>query len=453
MDAGSTIGLFEIGSLAETQDDADAAQFQPELRTSTALHPDSEHIPVTRANGHLTSFVQPSGGIISGQGCLIDLHGWVPREMVIADSVALNVTIPTYVPRPTDGGRPGPGPNRPGLGQGPGAARRGSVARIGSIRSRNCSSGAPAYDAVVTKARERGEAPPAPDIRLEALVPYARGEKPVILHAEQQVEILEALELARELKLKAVISGGSEALESRRRASRRRRSRCWSPARFTCRGTTTTRTTRPTRIAAKLHAAGVTWRSAPRAEDRERRTATRNLPYEAATAIAFGLPEEVGTQRPSPSRPPGSSASPTRSGRWKRASAPTWWSRPVTCSSRRRPCSPSSSTASRSGPKAATPSFTPSTAAGWTRFGPAAARLRNRRGTHQALTARAHPCRQKPRLSASRTRQTTRACSRSSRTTASAPIAWRVLVRDLQSRHHSNTSPIHQQADRDDASG
>ena len=75
VDAGSTIGLFEIGSLSETQDYADAAMYQPELRSSTALHPDSEHIPVTRANGILTSFIEPSGGVISGQGCLIDLNG------------------------------------------------------------------------------------------------------------------------------------------------------------------------------------------------------------------------------------------------------------------------------------------------------------------------------------------------------------------------------------------
>ncbi len=94
VDAGSTVGLTEIGSLSETHDYADAAQFQPELRTSTALHPDSEHIPVTRANGVLTTFVQPTGGLISGQGCVIDLNGWVPRELVIADCAALNVTDP-----------------------------------------------------------------------------------------------------------------------------------------------------------------------------------------------------------------------------------------------------------------------------------------------------------------------------------------------------------------------
>ena len=50
------------------------------------------------------------------------------------------------------------------------------------------------------------------------MVPYARGEKPVIFHAEQQVEILDALELARELKLKAVISGGGRGVEGRRGA-------------------------------------------------------------------------------------------------------------------------------------------------------------------------------------------------------------------------------------------
>src|SRR5204863_1444647 len=110
----------EIGSLAETQDFADASRFQPELRTSSALRPDTEHIPVTRANGILTSYVQPSGGLISGQGCVINLRGWVPRELVMADTVALNVTIPTYVPRNPDGRRLGPG--RPGPGPGPGGA-------------------------------------------------------------------------------------------------------------------------------------------------------------------------------------------------------------------------------------------------------------------------------------------------------------------------------------------
>ena len=150
VDAGSTIGLFEIGSLAETQDHADAAQYQPELRSSTALHPDSEHIPVTRANGILTSFIKPSGGIISGQGCLIDLNGWVPREMVIADPVALNVHIPAYVSRSPEDRRPGPArtPN------GPGPAAR--VARRRRCRSRGSQG---------TSREDQGAVPPGNRLR------------------------------------------------------------------------------------------------------------------------------------------------------------------------------------------------------------------------------------------------------------------------------------------------
>jgi imidazolonepropionase-like amidohydrolase len=299
VDGGSALGLSEVGSLAETQDYADAAQFQPELHSSTALHPDSEHIPVTRANGVLTTFVQPSGGIISGQGCLINLHGWVPRELVIADAAALNLTIPTYIPRPVDSGRPGPGQNRPGLGQGQGGGAGGAEARERRKdrldRTKELFKRALAYDAVVTKARERGEIPPTPDIRLEALVPYARGQKPVILHAEQQIEILEALELARELKLKAVISGASEGWKVAEALKQAK-----VPVLLAGTLLLPRHDFDPYDAAysnpAKLHAAGVTVAIRSQGGGPAAATASRNLPYEAATAIAFGLPEEVALQ-------------------------------------------------------------------------------------------------------------------------------------------------------------
>jgi imidazolonepropionase-like amidohydrolase len=297
VDAGSTIGLFEIGSLAETQDHSDAAQYQPELRSSTALHPDSEHIPVTRANGILSSFVNPSGGIISGQGCLIDMNGWVPREMVIADGVALNVQIPHYVSRSPEDRRPGPGPNpeRPGPGgQGTGGADAAAEARKERLEKiKELFRRAVAYDSVVKKARERGDSPPAPDLRLDALLPYARGEKPVLLHADQPVEILDALDLARELKLKAVISGGSEAWKVADAIKK-------ADVPVLIAGTLNLPRhaydpyDSPYMNPAKLHAAGITFAIHSRSGGSGGgETAARNLPFEAATAVAFGLPLEV----------------------------------------------------------------------------------------------------------------------------------------------------------------
>jgi imidazolonepropionase-like amidohydrolase len=294
VDAGSTIGLFEVGSLSETQDSADAAQFQPELRSSTALHADSEHIPVTRANGILTAFVEPTGGAISGQGCLINLNGWVPRELVIADQVALDITIPTYIPRTPEPRRPGLGPDRPGPGpggaQGAAEARERRKERLDKIKE--LFRKALAYDGVVAKARSRGDSTPAPDLRLEALAPYARGVKPVILHAEQRVEILDALEIIKALKLKGVISGGSEAWEV---------ADALKQANVPVLVGGTLHLPRhehdpydaPYANPAKLHVAGVTVAIHSRGGASTNETAARNLPFEAATAVAYGLPEEV----------------------------------------------------------------------------------------------------------------------------------------------------------------
>jgi imidazolonepropionase-like amidohydrolase len=297
VDGGSTVGLAEIGSLNETQDVSDAAQFQPELRTSTALHPDSEHIPVTRANGILTSFIQPTGGLISGQGCIADLQGWVPRELVIVEGAGLNVTIPTYVARNPEGRRMGPGrPPGQGPGQGggdtpdPNARRKEQLDRIKEMFHK-----AIAYNEVVREARRRGLTPPSPDPRLEAMVPFARGEKPVIFHANQEVEILDALELAKELKIKAVISGASEAWKI---VDALQKAKVPVLVEGTLRLPSKEHDPYDSAYAtpARLHAAGVNFAIKSQSGGPGSATATRNLPYEAAAAVAFGLPEDAAVQ-------------------------------------------------------------------------------------------------------------------------------------------------------------
>ena len=164
------------------------------------------------------------------------------------------------------------------------------------------------------------------------LVPYARGQKPVILHADQQIEILDALELAKELKLKAVISGGSEAWKV---ADALKQGQGARPA-----GGTLTLPRHdhdpydaPYANPAKLHAAGVTvairsqvgWLHATA-------TAMRNLPFEAATAVAFGLARRGRPQGRDADARPRSSVSPIRSARSKPANAPTSSSPPATSS-------------------------------------------------------------------------------------------------------------------------
>ncbi len=65
IDAGTTIGLTEIGKVTETHDFAEAGLFQPDLQAGVAINPDSELIPVARAGGITTALIFPISGVIS----------------------------------------------------------------------------------------------------------------------------------------------------------------------------------------------------------------------------------------------------------------------------------------------------------------------------------------------------------------------------------------------------
>jgi imidazolonepropionase-like amidohydrolase len=62
IDSGTQIGLAEISSVRETVDTVEIGDFNPQLRAIIAVHPASEHIPVTRANGITAAVTAPAGG-------------------------------------------------------------------------------------------------------------------------------------------------------------------------------------------------------------------------------------------------------------------------------------------------------------------------------------------------------------------------------------------------------
>lgn len=273
IDAATVLGLTELGSARETHDFSEGGDFQPDLRASTGINPDSELIPVTRANGVLAVVTRPIGSVVAGQSALINLAGWVPREMAVVDPLTLNVEFPAAHPMFTGD------PTAPMLGRAIAKKQREEkVKRLKEIFRL-----ALVHDA----AHKANPAHPA-NPRLEALIPYAQGKKPVVIQANRKPEILEALKLADELKLKVVLSGAVDAWKVTEELKKRdvpvilgqvmtMPQEPYDPydAPFAC--------------AAKLHEAGVRFciRSSGGSN-------TRNLPYEAAMAVSYGLPPEEG---------------------------------------------------------------------------------------------------------------------------------------------------------------
>jgi imidazolonepropionase-like amidohydrolase len=273
IDAATVLGLTELGSARETQDFAEGGDFQPDLKASTAINPDSELIPVTRANGVLSVVTRPTGSIIAGQSALINLSGWTPKEMAVVDPLNLNIEFPAINPTFTGD------PTLPMIGRAIARKQREEKLR----RLKELFAQAIIYD----DARKVSKEMPA-NPRLEALVPYARGKKPVVIQANRKPEILEALKLADELKIKVVISGGVDAWKVTEELKKQDVPVIVGPI-MTMPQEQYDPYDAPYACPAKLHEAGVKFciRSAGS-------TNTRNLPYEAAMAVSYGLPAEEG---------------------------------------------------------------------------------------------------------------------------------------------------------------
>jgi hypothetical protein len=208
MDAGTTMGLNEIPQGATpTVDNTEVGSFNPNAVAYYAINPHSAHIGVTRVLGVTHVLSSPGGGIVSGQASMVHLGGWTHPQMTIAKSAGLVITLP----RSGGGGF--------GFGGGRGFGGGGNTPEAQRLRERQIDSlkaliaDARAYDvAMRATAADRTLPRVQPDVKLAAMVPYVRGELPVLLSADRAVDIRAALDFAQQQQLKPIIVGAREAL-------------------------------------------------------------------------------------------------------------------------------------------------------------------------------------------------------------------------------------------------
>jgi imidazolonepropionase-like amidohydrolase len=292
IDSGTQIGLSEIGSTRESVDTGELGKFDPQLRAEIAINPASEHIPVTRVNG-ITSVItlpMPTGGegggrrggpapsIIAGQAALVHLDGWTWEEMDIQRSAGMALRIPII---PSLGGRGGDFPLDF-------AGPRVTFAEVkrnyeNDLRElREFFEQARRYQ----KAKAAGDKTFPPDLKMEAMLPVLEGKVPVVVLASRERAIRDAVQLADQQKVRVIIADPRELGKMGPELKARNIPAILGPT-----------------LALPLHdddpydaayalpeqffKAGVKF--AFGSFDNE---FSRNLPYQAATAVAFGLPYE-----------------------------------------------------------------------------------------------------------------------------------------------------------------
>lgn len=206
IDVGTNMGLAEVSSGAPgTIDTAELGDMNPNVAAVWAINPSSSHIAVTRVEGVTSVLSLPSGGTISGQAAFINLAGSSPREMAVAPQAALVIDFPRVG---GGGGFAAFLAAQQGITQDALTARDRRVEELRRL-FRDAEAYGRAQDAY---AKDPKSVPrPPTDLKLAALVPYARGERPVIFRAERDRDIRNAVRFAEELKLRPVIIGGSES--------------------------------------------------------------------------------------------------------------------------------------------------------------------------------------------------------------------------------------------------
>ncbi|HEY0429700.1 MAG TPA: amidohydrolase family protein [Pyrinomonadaceae bacterium] len=201
IDAGTNMGLVEVSlGIPGSVDDSEVGDMNANAKAIRAINPHSTHISVTRVNGITTVMSLPSGGVISGQSAVINLVGSTQEEMAVVPTFGLVVNFPrisTFA---------GFGQQQIDFNE---AVKRRDQ-RLDDLKKLFKDAGN--YARVKDAYAKDKTLPSVPsDIKMEAMIPYARGEKPVIFTAERERDIRGIVRFVEEMKVKGIILGGQEA--------------------------------------------------------------------------------------------------------------------------------------------------------------------------------------------------------------------------------------------------
>jgi imidazolonepropionase-like amidohydrolase len=291
IDSATEVGMAEIGSIRESADTGELGDFNPQLRSSIAVNPSSEHIPVTRANGITSVIVLPGGSsenrgfafgslnpIINGQSALMRLDGWTWEEMEMKRVAAIQMKFPviqTMSARAMMMDLPSSFPRTTFAD-----AKRSYDRRIQELRG------------FFEQARryQKGKASKEPglrtDLKFEAMIPVLEGKTPLMVVAARARTIREAIDFADKEKIKIVLAGPDELGDNGPRIKERNIPVILGPT-LELPGAEDDPYDAKASLPGQFTKAGIKV-----AFGSFNTQFARNLPYQAATAVAFGMSYE-----------------------------------------------------------------------------------------------------------------------------------------------------------------
>ena len=222
IDSETQLGLTEIQAEETTNDFIEPSdEIMPHMHVYDAFHAESELIPVTRYNGVTNAIVAPGSlDTLPGQDSFVQLAGRTQEDFLLVRDIAMPLNFSGEQRRNQGGFERRKFPS----------TRMGLAAQLRQVfldaqdyaqkwtdyekkkadyeKSNSDGAAKDASSKPDDKDKEKKQAPMPPkrDLKLEALLPYLQGKKPVVLGAEEANDLQTAVGLAHEFNLKFVLN-------------------------------------------------------------------------------------------------------------------------------------------------------------------------------------------------------------------------------------------------------
>lgn len=185
----TNLGLSEIEAARATNDIYETGNINPSSRSAIAYNTDSKIIPTVRSNGILIAQVVPSGGLVSGTSSVMQLDAWNWEDAVIKMDEGLHINWPGmrifkawWAPTEEE--------QKDRMAKG-----LENIKKLLRESQSYCNEGAHQES----------------NLNLQAMCGLFNGTKKLYIHANYVKEIVAAVNVCKEYKIKMVLVGGADA--------------------------------------------------------------------------------------------------------------------------------------------------------------------------------------------------------------------------------------------------
>ncbi len=191
INTNNILGLHDAEAVRATLDFAEVGIFNPHIRSLIAYNTDNIIIPTVKTNGVLYTQATPRGGMISGSSSVMALEGWNWEDAVLKADDGIHINFPKMSEKKWT--------EETGLTT---TANKKYADHINSLNK--FFSDATAYCS--------GPVPPEKNIRFESMRAVFNGKGNLYLHADKAKDIMSAINFSKHFNIaRPVVVGGKES--------------------------------------------------------------------------------------------------------------------------------------------------------------------------------------------------------------------------------------------------